>query len=64
MRPFFKRSSVSLFFACFLLSASALRAQVVINELIASNASGITDPDFYDNTDWIELYNAGSSVVN
>ena len=64
MRPFFKRSSVSLFFAWFLLSAPALQAQVVINELMASNASGITDPDFYDNADWVELYNSGSSVVN
>ncbi len=41
-----------------------LDSQVVINELMASNAGGITDPDFGDNADWLELYNTSSGVVD
>src|SRR5690606_30925369 len=38
-------------------------AQVVINELVASNSNGLLDED---NTyqDWVELYNAGPTSVN
>ena len=36
------------------------RAQVVINEYLAANATGITDEDG-DREDWIELYNGGTS---
>ena len=48
-----------------LLAASApgLVAQVVINEVVASNDSGILDEDG-DSSDWIELYNAGQTAVN
>lgn len=38
--------------------------QVVINELVASNSSGISDPDFGDSGDWIELYNNSNSAIN
>ncbi|MBK7853433.1 MAG: CotH kinase family protein [Bacteroidetes bacterium] len=49
---------------CFLLlSVVNVRAQVVINEISASNFSTIANSDGeYD--DWIELYNDGSSAVN
>lgn len=40
-----------------------LRSQVVINEYSAANFSTTTD-NFGDTPDWIELYNAGGSVVN
>lgn len=42
---------------------SGLRAQVFINEFMASNATTIADEDG-DYEDWIELYNSGDSIVN
>ncbi|HNL38899.1 MAG TPA: lamin tail domain-containing protein, partial [Saprospiraceae bacterium] len=45
------------------LLASALSAQVIINEISAANMNGITDGDG-DREDWIELYNAGPTTVN
>ncbi|MBK9524100.1 MAG: lamin tail domain-containing protein [Bacteroidetes bacterium] len=50
--------------SCFLLLAvSNLHAQVLINEISASNYSTIANSDGeYD--DWIELFNDGSSSVN
>lgn len=45
-----------------LLSAGSF-AQVVVNEYSGANRNGITD-DYGDNSDWIELYNAGSAAVD
>lgn len=50
--------------SCFLLKTEILRAQVVINEFMASNTSFIQDPDFNESADWIELYNSGSSAIS
>ena len=41
-----------------------VNAQIVINEFMASNTGSVVDPDFKESADWIELYNAGPSVVN
>jgi hypothetical protein len=38
-------------------------AQVVINEVVSSNSSGIAD-DSGENPDWIELFNASDNPVN
>ena len=46
-----------------LFIASPLTAQVVINEVQASNSDTIFDQDG-DASDWIELYNTGNSSVN
>lgn len=46
---------------CVCMSANA---QVVINELVASNSGGIEDPDFNDTGDWIELYNNSSDAAD
>ena len=48
----------------FLAIAKIASAQVVINEITASNASGIQDEQFDDTPDWIELYNAGATAVD
>ncbi|MEX1189259.1 MAG: CotH kinase family protein [Bacteroidia bacterium] len=40
-----------------------LNAQVVVNEYSGANRNGIVD-DFGDNSDWIELYNAGGAAVD
>lgn len=54
-----------LFTICFLaMSSFQVKAQVFINEFLASNAGAMVDPDFKESGDWIELYNAGNSSVN
>ena len=40
------------------------KAQVIINELMASNSSVISDPDFDDSGDWIELYNNSNFAID
>ncbi len=53
-----------IFLSLFLLiRADFSQAQVVINEIQASNAEVIFDEDG-DAEDWIELYNTGSQAVN
>ncbi|MDP4276829.1 MAG: lamin tail domain-containing protein [Bacteroidota bacterium] len=39
-------------------------SQVKINEILASNSSVNSDPDYGANADWVELYNAGNTAVN
>ncbi|MEO0469020.1 MAG: lamin tail domain-containing protein [Bacteroidota bacterium] len=46
-----------------LLPATSLIAQLLINELMADNASVIADPNG-EYEDWIEIYNAGGSPVD
>ena len=46
------------------VTALPAQAQVTINEVMASNGSTNTDPDYGANADWIELYNAGQTDVN
>ncbi len=43
--------------------ASALPAQVLINEISAANMTGLVDGDG-DREDWVELYNSGATAVN
>ncbi|TAH42292.1 MAG: T9SS type A sorting domain-containing protein [Bacteroidetes bacterium] len=52
-----------LLFFYLLLNLSSSRGQIVINEIMSNNISVILDED-EDYSDWIELYNAGSSAVN
>jgi CotH kinase protein/Chitobiase/beta-hexosaminidase C-terminal domain/Lamin Tail Domain/Secretion system C-terminal sorting domain len=47
-----------------LFIASAASAQVVLNEICPANADVIYDPDFYNFSPWVELYNAGNASVN
>jgi hypothetical protein len=56
-----KHFFVLLFFIFFFFPF--LKAQVVINEYLSSNVSGITDEDS-DYSDWIELYNNSGQYVN
>lgn len=52
-----------LYFFIVLAAIIPLKAQVVINEFSAANLSSYTD-NFGEYEDWIELYNAGASMVN
>ena len=45
-------------------AAMPAQAQITINEVMASNGSTNTDPDYGANADWIELYNAGQTDVS
>ena len=53
-----------LYFILIFFQPLHLAAQIVINEFLASNTGSIIDPDFNESADWIELYNAGSTLVN
>jgi hypothetical protein len=58
--------SITKFFLIVLfLNQNYLIAQTLfINEFMASNSATITDPDFNNYADWIEIYNSGSTFVN
>ncbi len=47
-----------------LLAAMPSRSQLVINEIMAANASYKIETDFYNFADWVEIYNRGSSAVS
>jgi len=47
-----------------LLLVTPVWSQLLLNELQASNSSTIADPDIGEYSDWLELYNDGSSPVN
>ena len=46
------------------VAALPAKAQITINEVLASNNSINEDPDYGANADWIELYNAGQTDVD
>ncbi len=39
------------------------RSQLVINEIMAANASYELETDFYNFSDWVEIYNSGTSAL-
>jgi hypothetical protein len=63
---FAKLLYVRLRLICFLLlcSSPALLAQVVINEVCPANADLLYDPDFFNFSGWVELYNKGNAAVS
>lgn len=55
--------SIVLLFSTFLLTNDIKAQQVLINEVMSSNASTIADEDG-EYSDWIELYNTQDSTIN
>lgn len=54
-----------LFFLLCLMGQEKSNPQsLYINEVMASNASAISDPDYLAFSDWIELYNASDAAIN
>jgi len=47
-----------------LINIHSAISQILFNEVSSSNTTGITDPDFGSNSDWIELYNAGEEPID
>jgi hypothetical protein len=58
-----KKLLFSVFLFLFFFGAYSLKAQIVINELMASNNAVIADEDGAF-SDWIELFNSGTEAVN
>src|SRR5687768_7028772 len=54
---------LSRFCALAALAASAASAQVVVNEIVTANDSGLMDENG-DYSDWLELYNTSDEAVN
>jgi hypothetical protein len=52
---------IIVLFLCWFPGISA--QHVVINEVMAANASSVLDPVYYNYSEWIELYNPGSQAV-
>jgi len=53
-----------LFFSLCLMFVFKASGQLYINEFMSSNTKTIKDPDFNDDADWIEIYNAGDKEIN
>lgn len=51
-------------FSCFVLSFTLGQAQIVINEICPANADINFDPDFFNFSPWVELYNTGSTPAS
>ena len=58
-----KNISFYLFFLLIVFSSKSSHSQIVINEISNANGSVYFDEDG-ENTDWIELYNSGSTKVS
>ena len=56
-------SPLVLVLPLFLLN-NAFAQTLYVNEIMASNSKTITDPDYHEYGDWIEVYNPGASSVN
>jgi hypothetical protein len=54
----------SLLLVALLAASFSLRAQVFINEVCAANGDINYDPQYYNFSAWVELYNAGSASAN
>lgn len=53
-----------IFLCCWLLTIGTTNAQLLINEVLAKNATTVADPDFGEFADAFELINAGQNSVN
>lgn len=66
IRDHLKYSITALFviLVSLLITGKNSNAQIVINEMMASNTDVINDPDHEESADWIELYNTGTQTVS
>jgi len=46
------------------VATTGIKSQVVINEVMAQNSNTLTDPDYGESADWVELYNSGTDDVD
>jgi len=57
------RRHITLFFLI-LISLFEVHGQIIINEFLCSNASGLLNPETKQFSDWIELYNTNEQDTN
>jgi len=55
---------VSGLLLAFFLLPFISKSQIVINEIMAANATTLFETDYYNFPDWIEIYNRGTSGIN
>ncbi|MDI6400534.1 CotH kinase family protein [Balneolaceae bacterium ANBcel3] len=60
---FFLTPFLFLFFLAVFIQPSIALPQLHLNEIVASNASGLEDEDG-DTEDWIEIYNSGDTAIH
>lgn len=60
----FIKSAVVLFLLLLVANCTLSAQGLFINEFMASNSSTISDPDFNNYADWIEIHNSGSTSIN
>ena len=58
------KHTYAFFFLLLLNISVSNKAQVLINEILVCNNSVTYDPHFYNFSDWIEIYNGGSTEVD
>ncbi|KAF0139517.1 MAG: hypothetical protein FD122_3186 [Stygiobacter sp.] len=65
MLPFYLTGKRIILSFIFILLTNVLNGQnLTVNEFMASNSKTILDKDFNSYSDWIEIYNSGSSPIN
>lgn len=57
------RLSRLLFFIALICLSFNSESQVVINEIMAGNATTLIESDFYNFPDWVEIYNRGTTDI-
>lgn len=48
----------------FLLQPHLSDSQIIINEIMAANATSMIETDYYNFPDWLEIYHQGTSMIN
>lgn len=51
-------------FVLIVCALGAAKGQIVINEICSANGDVVYDPQFYNFSGWVELYNAGESSID
>ncbi len=59
-----QKNLIILFLMVFITGASSQTSKLCINEFQALNAATIRSVDFFEYSDWIELYNDGDVAIN
>ena len=57
------RINLSILLFLFVLTQSVISQDIVINEILPDNMSGITD-EYDEYSDWIEIHNTSNSIIN
>lgn len=53
-----------IFISVFLFISIHTRSQIIINEIMATNATSAIEIDYYNFPDWVEIYNNGLSQID